>query len=1261
MQKRLHGDRDHPAVALALGHVAYCLRATGRSTEALGFHEQALAMQKRVYGDRDHEDVASSLSHVASCMAAIGHAAQALTRHEEALAMWQRLHGDRDHRYVATSLNNVAVCLQSLGRDAEALPAHTKTLAMRKRLHGPRDHPDVASSLSNLAACLESLGRVGEALQQCEEALAIRKRLNGDQDHPEVATSVNNVAACLESLGRLNEALSHYEQTLAMQQRLYRDRDHPYVAASLGNLANCLRQLGRATEALSRGELALAMDIRLNGDRDHPDVATQLATVGACLKDLGREAEALPRFAQALAMHQRLCGGRDHPVVSATMTNVALCQQSLGYAAVALPLFEDALAMARRINGDLDHPAVATNLHNLAGCHQALGRASDALPRFEQALAMRKRLYADRDHPAVATSLNSQAVCLESLGRVTEALGRYEQTLAMRKQLYGDRDHPEVSTSLNNLGVCLESLGRAAEALSLHEQALAMQKRLQGDRDHPLLAASMYNVAYALRSLGRAADALPYCEQALAMQKRLYRDRDHPHVAASMSHIAFCLQAAGRAAEALAASEQALVMWQRLYGAVDHPDVATSLNNVAFCLHALGRPRDAVPLVMAACAMIERLRSHARISPELKQSFFDTLKRGGPFDRLQALTASSDPAVAVSAAERSRSRDLLDLLEQQQFDPVEDVVLRQPGTGAEATAESVRRLREELARAHFEEDRLLHALGELDGDDRTADTDVRRKAILAAASDVADHKRRLSDQMARLLAAVLPVGTVRTTAEICAALRDGELFLQYTIAEEATLLFVFAPDGGLEILPLPAAIATTGTAVPALISNIAGTAFSDPRGRDPESPARPTTPALRSRELFASLVPRALWERIRNKKRVFIALHRSLHRLPFESLVVDVEDSQPIYWLDVGPPIAYVPSGSCLYWLRTRERQPLGEAVRLGVLAVGDPGFASEGPDNPERGVLVAGVNADGEGARVGLQPGDVLTSYDGKPLVDDSTLRELRTAIDAAVQGRRRASGPIAVDVWRNGTTLRIEVGHGLLGIQVVPGADRGAFEASLDRSGGVIRFAHKHDLERIARLPRLAGARAEAEAIAAAFRAKGSDAELLLGAQATEAAVFHHASKAQHVHFACHGIAEEYAGQSLSMLVLSQPRLVTPEDDGLLKLRDLLHAWRGRLSTCDLVVLSACRTNIGPTNRDDSPQALPIGFLFAGVPSVISSLWAVDDGSTRELMTDFYGRLLGGETNKLAAFTAAKKALRAKYPDPFHWAPFLYLGAPE
>ena len=72
----------------------------------------------------------------------------------------------------------------------------------------------------------------------------------------------------------------------------------------------------------------------------------------------------------------------------------------------------------------------------------------------------------------------------------------------------------------------------------------------------------------------------------------------------------------------------------------------------------------------------------------------------------------------------------------------------------------------------------------------------------------------------------------------------------------------------------------------------------------------------RSRELFSSLIPAQLWPRLKAAKRVFVSAHRGLHRLPFELLVTDIKDGKPVYWLDEGPAVAYVPSGSVLHWLR---------------------------------------------------------------------------------------------------------------------------------------------------------------------------------------------------------------------------------------------------------------------------------------------------------------------------------------------------------
>jgi CHAT domain-containing protein len=61
--------------------------------------------------------------------------------------------------------------------------------------------------------------------------------------------------------------------------------------------------------------------------------------------------------------------------------------------------------------------------------------------------------------------------------------------------------------------------------------------------------------------------------------------------------------------------------------------------------------------------------------------------------------------------------------------------------------------------------------------------------------------------------------------------------------------------------------------------------------------------------------------------------------------------------------------------------------------------------------------------------------------------------------------------------------------------------------------------------------------------------------------------------------------------------------------------------LNQCRLVTLSACETGMtGLNDISDEYISLPSGFLYAGSPSVVSSLWAVSDLSTAFLMIKFY-----------------------------------------
>jgi CHAT domain-containing protein len=58
-------------------------------------------------------------------------------------------------------------------------------------------------------------------------------------------------------------------------------------------------------------------------------------------------------------------------------------------------------------------------------------------------------------------------------------------------------------------------------------------------------------------------------------------------------------------------------------------------------------------------------------------------------------------------------------------------------------------------------------------------------------------------------------------------------------------------------------------------------------------------------------------------------------------------------------------------------------------------------------------------------------------------------------------------------------------------------------------------------------------------------------------------------------------------------------------------------------LVVLSGCETGLGKLSSGDEIVGLTRAFIYAGTPSVVASLWKVDDHPTAHLMSSFYKNL--------------------------------------
>jgi CHAT domain-containing protein len=143
--------------------------------------------------------------------------------------------------------------------------------------------------------------------------------------------------------------------------------------------------------------------------------------------------------------------------------------------------------------------------------------------------------------------------------------------------------------------------------------------------------------------------------------------------------------------------------------------------------------------------------------------------------------------------------------------------------------------------------------------------------------------------------------------------------------------------------------------------------------------------------------------------------------------------------------------------------------------------------------------------------------------------------------------------------------------------------------------------------------------------------------------------------VHFATHARIDTEE-PALSGIVLSMLDERGRPRDGFLSLFDLYHL---RLPA-DLVVLSSCRTALGKELRGEGLVGLARGFMFAGSPRVVVSLWDVQDRATAELMKRFYVLLLHEGKPPVAALREAQLEMSRseQWSEPYYWAGFVLQG---
>lgn len=181
------------------------------------------------------------------------------------------------------------------------------------------------------------------------------------------------------------------------------------------------------------------------------------------------------------------------------------------------------------------------------------------------------------------------------------------------------------------------------------------------------------------------------------------------------------------------------------------------------------------------------------------------------------------------------------------------------------------------------------------------------------------------------------------------------------------------------------------------------------------------------------------------------------------------------------------------------------------------------------------------------------------------------------------------------------------------------------------------------------LSAAKEEVEVLSKDFKGL-----FLTGANSTEANFKKNAPNYSVIHLAMHGILHRRQ-PILSSLAFTEDQDTL--ENNFLQAYEIAHL---KLNA-DLVVLSSCETGYGKFEQGEGILSLARSFMYAGTPSLIVSLWQVNDQSTAFIMQGLYTYLSQGYS-KDRALSQAKLDYIKKAKDfaahPAFWSPFIQLG---
>ena len=165
-----------------------------------------------------------------------------------------------------------------------------------------------------------------------------------------------------------------------------------------------------------------------------------------------------------------------------------------------------------------------------------------------------------------------------------------------------------------------------------------------------------------------------------------------------------------------------------------------------------------------------------------------------------------------------------------------------------------------------------------------------------------------------------------------------------------------------------------------------------------------------------------------------------------------------------------------------------------------------------------------------------------------------------------------------------------------------------------------------------------------------------IFLNEQATEANFKKYAPDYNVLHLAMHTIMDDEQPLQ-SLLAFSNVEDSDSVEDNRLYAYEIYNM---KLNA-QMAVLSSCSSGFGKMQKGEGMMSLARGFIYAGCPCIVMTLWQVSDKSSSELMTSFYRYLKKGRS-KQEAMRLAKIDYLDDADDltsnPYFWSGFVVVG---